>query len=121
MNKYCECITCAARYVCRYSIPGTETGCDRPADVTVSQVSPVSPVPNKNSMSNNKKQCGKPQKEMHKSKEWWLKLAKNERQHAYDNKGKCKDKGDDYGVQVYTVRIKALDLYIKNLQNKEAV
>jgi hypothetical protein len=72
-------------------------------------------------MSNNKKQCGKAQNGIHKSREYWLKLAKAERTHAYSNKSKCVEKGDDYAAMVYTVRIKALDLYIKNLQNKEVI
>lgn len=103
MSNHCICITCAARYHCPHAIPGTATGCELHMPATPSAG------------------CrGKAQNGNHKSRIWWLKLAKQERQHAYQNKSKCSTKGDTYGVQVYTVRIKALDLYIKSLQNNEA-
>lgn len=86
-------------------------GCDR---------TPEDNQESESQMSDNRKQQGKPQHQQAKSKMHWLRLAKEQRRHAFENKSKCDKKGDTYGVQVYTVRIKALDLYIKNLQNSEA-
>lgn len=53
-----------------------------------------------------------------KSKSFWLRLAKAERNHAQENKNKCLAKADDYGAAVYTVRIKALEHYIKSFEQE---
>lgn len=45
-----------------------------------------------------------------------LHIAKAEKAHAEANRKKMEAKGDEYGVHVYTVRIKALALYIKTLE-----
>lgn len=108
MNNECICITAMARYRCRYAIPGTTNGCDLIATTK------------NETMSDSKKHLGKSQNKQERSKRFWLKLAKNERSHAQDNMNKARREGNEYSTNVYSVRMKALDHYIKLLQAKEA-
>lgn len=53
-----------------------------------------------------------------KTRHFWLRLAKQERTHAEENMKRYKAKGEDYSVNVYKCRMKALDLYIKMLEKQ---
>lgn len=47
----------------------------------------------------------------------YLNIAKQERRHAEANMKKMEAAGEEHSVVVYKVRMKALDHYIKHLQN----
>jgi hypothetical protein len=47
----------------------------------------------------------------------YLSIAKKERHHAECNMKKMQAAGEEHSALVYKVRIKALDHYIKHLQN----
>jgi hypothetical protein len=120
MNKFCICTSAAARYRCRYNVPGTND-CDATEDDRFS----FDPNPRQSIPTETQPLCGIVSGGMHKpvhqhehNRKFWLKLAKNERQHAQENLQKMKDKGDDYAANVYKVRIKALVIYIKQLEKK---
>lgn len=109
MNKHCICTSAAARYRCRYNIPGTND-CDATEDDRFTF--------DPNARAIHHEGVTHPVHQHEHNRKFWLKLAKNERQHAQENLQKMKDKGDDYAANVYKVRIKALVIYIKQLEKK---
>jgi len=131
MRAECICTSWTARYRCDYAIPGTELGCDlltpcpspgeRGAHDQDLQLELKNPQKSDEPMSDNTKHQGKAQSRQEKSKRYWLKLAKQERTHAIENKLQKQKDGNEYAASVYHVRVKALDHYIKLLQQQEVV